>query len=201
MECLVNWGRACDCLPGQSNTCGHRFDIEKLGIYDMPPGWDHKYTFSKLGYNLKMTEFQAALGMSQLTHLGEFVIIRQNNYDYYTDYFREYVKYFDLIHVSANSSPSPFGFPIIVKKDAPFTAQEMIAYFEENKIRTRRFFGGNLTRQPFIKDLPYISKELPNTDYIMESGFWIGVHPQITHNHRAYVLEIADKFFEGKGVK
>ena len=203
MEKRVNWSRDCDCLPGQSNTCGHRFDIENLGIKDMPEGWDHKYTFTMLGYNLKMTEFQAALGMSQITHLDDFVKARRNNFFrlFVALYGVEDVEFFDAIEVPIWSQPSPFGFPIIVKKTAPFKAQELIAYLEKNKIATRRFFGGNLTRQPFIKDLPYLALDLSGTNYIMENGFWIGVWPGLTKEHLDYVIEIFSSFFKEKGLK
>ena len=200
MEQLVNWGRDCYCLPGQSNVCGKRFE---QNFPNLPEGWDHKYTFTKLGYNLKMTEFQAALGMSQFTHLDDFLRIRRHHFmrlsiDLYNLKKEEF---FDYVNLHVWSEPSPFGLPIMVKRTAPFTAQELISYLEKHKISTRRFFGGNLTRQPFMKDLPRLSLDLTGTNYIMEQGFWIGCHPQLTTAHLDYVVEIFDKFFKEKGLK
>jgi len=197
MEQLINWGRDCHCLPGQSNACGKRFE---QNFFNMPEGWDHKYTFTKLGYNLKMTEFQAALGMSQLTHLDDFVVARRHYFYYLSEYLGQHYEYLDFVKVPSWSEPSPFGFPIYVKREAPFTAQELISYLEKHKISTRRFFGGNLTRQPFIRNLPYLSLDLTGTNYIMEQGFWLGVWPGLTKAHLDYVVEIFDKFFKEKGL-
>lgn len=200
IERLTNWGRDCYCLPGQSNTCGNRFNHD---FPDLPKGWDHKYTFTELGYNLKMTEFQAALGYSQLSHLNDFIELRTRNYGILLGglYNLGAWEYLDYIHVDETwSQPSPFGFPIIVKRTAPFTAQELIAYLENHKISTRRFFGGNLTRQPFMQDLDYIKLDLSGTDYIMEQGFWIGVWPGLTKEHLDYVIEIFNQFFKEKGL-
>lgn len=202
MEKLINWGRDCYCLPGQSNTCGKRFEYDFPAL---PKGWDHKYTFTELGYNLKMTEFQAALGMSQIKHLDDFVKIRRDNFYWLLSAMTitntNYDEYFDFVSVPDWSEPSPFGFPIIVKKSAPFTANELISFLEKHEIRTRRFFGGNLIRQPFIKDLPYINFDLSETDYVMENGFWIGVFPGLTKEHLDYVLEIFEKFFRERKLR
>ena len=198
MEQLINWGRDCFCPPGHSNMCGKRFEQD---FPNLPKGWDHKYTFTKLGYNLKMTEFQAALGMSQLTHLDDFVEQRRRNYSHLQYLQDEWFEWFSFISIPDWSYPSPFGFPIMVRRTAPFTAQELISYLEKHKISTRRFFGGNLTRQPFMKDLPRIRLDLTGTNYIMEQGFWIGCHPQLTKAHLDYVVEIFDKFFKEKGLK
>lgn len=197
MECLTNWGRDCYCLPGQSNTCGKRFEHD---FPDLPKGWDHKYTFTELGYNLKMTEFQAALGYSQLSHLDDFVRIRRENYYQLRHSLWSWFEYLDFISIPDWSQPSPFGFPIIVKRTAPFTAQELIAYLEHNRISTRRFFGGNLTRQPFMKDLKYIKLDLSGTDYIMEQGFWVGCFPGLTKAHLDWVIEVVNNFFREKGL-
>lgn len=198
MEKLVNWGRDCYCLPGQQNTCGKRFSQD---FPTLPKGWDHKYTFTELGYNLKMTEFQAALGMSQLTHLDKFVIARNVNFQYLLDNIQRHANFLCSVEVPEWSHPSPFGFPIFVQKNKYFNASELIDYLEKHKISTRRFFGGNLTRQPFIKDLSYISLDLTNTDYIMENGFWIGCWPGLTKQHMDYMIEILDQFFKDKGIQ
>jgi CDP-6-deoxy-D-xylo-4-hexulose-3-dehydrase len=191
MERLSNWGRDCYCLPGQSNTCGHRFTQD---FPSLPKGWDHKYTFTSLGYNLKMTEFQAALGTSQLKHLTKFKIRRIENCLLLFRELGTYNKFFDFVSVSNWSLPNPFGFPIIVRKEAPFTAQELIVYLEKHKISTRRLFGGNLTRQPFIKDLPYITDDLTNTNFLMENAFWVGCHPQLTQEHIYYIIDTISDF-------
>lgn len=197
MERLINWGRDCTCLPGQTNTCGKRFN---QNFPDLPKGWDHKYTFTELGYNLKMTEFQAALGMSQLTHLDTFVELRLKNYTHLLMLTR-WNDYFDFIHIPDWSQPSPFGFPIIVKKTSPFSARELIAHLERNRVMTRRFFGGNLTRQPFIKNLSFSNDNLTETDYIMDNGFWLGCWPGLSKAHLDYVLEVFEKFFKEKNLK
>jgi len=147
-----------------------------------------------------MTEFQAALGMSQLTHLDDFVNIRNFNFWYYKLLLERYDEFLNFVSVPDWSHPSPFGCPIMVKKDAPFTARELIAYLEAHKISTRRFFGGTVTRQPFIKDLTYTHLDLSGTDYIMEYGFWIGCHPQLTKAHLDYVIEIFNGFFKERGL-
>jgi len=195
-ESYVNWGRSCYCLPGNSNSCGQRFTWDKLG--DLPDGWDHKYIFDRLGYNLKMTEFQAALGNSQLSRLDEFVLARMINFDLYLSELTKYEEFLQFIVVAENSYPSPFGFPIIVKEDAPFSAQELIYHLEKHKITTRRIFGGNLIRQPGFKNLPRkIYNNLHKTDYVANNGFFIGVQPSLTEEMREYVVGIFEDFFTG----
>lgn len=202
MNRLVNWGRSCDCLPGQSNTCGHRFEPKYFGYDKLPEGWDHKYTFSNVGYNLKMTELQAAMGASQMDHLDDFAAQRlQNFYFYGTTILAEFDEYLSGVEYDDKRFlPSPFGFPVIVKQDAPFTAQELIAHLEQNKIATRRIFGGNLTRQPAFSGLEYLCEDLSNTDYLMENAFWIGLHPALTQEHLDYVVETFYNFFDKKGL-
>jgi len=186
----VNWGRSCYCLPGQSNACGKRFTWENRGT--LPEGYDHKYIFDRLGYNLKMTEWQAALGLSQINKIDEFVDIRQSNY---IDLKFRIWQHIFLPSIKL-SHTSPFGVPIMVHKDAPFSANEMIKFLESKKIYTRRFFAGNITRQPGYMNLPYIYKDLTNTDYIMNSGFWIGCHPGITRQMLDYMIEMINEFVE-----
>lgn len=194
MERLVNWGRGCFCKPGQSNTCGHRFEPEHFGHDSLPEGWDHKYTFTDLGYNLKMTELQAALGASQMDHINDFVEMRRNNY-YYLLEALDYLSDVLLFVNQPEGYVSPFGFPIIVKKGSQYTANDLIAYLEKNKIATRRIFGGNLIRQPAFSGLQYIHTDLSNTDYVMENGFWIGCMPSLTQDHLAYVVEVFKQYF------
>lgn len=194
MERLVNWGRDCTCLPGQSNTCGQRFEHEWKKL---PKGWDHKYTFTEMGYNLKMTEFQAALGYSQLKYLDQFVEARRKNYYYLLEYLQpNYQELLDFVIVPDWSYPSPFGFPIIVRENIVFSAQDLIEYLEKNKIHTRRFFGGNLIRQPVFDSLQYIHKDLTGTDYLMDNAFWVGCWPGLTKAHLNWIIETIHNFFK-----
>lgn len=195
---LANWGRDCDCVPGVSNSCGERFSKK---FRSLPEGYDHKYIFSSLGYNFKMTEFQAALGYAQLRHLDYFAERRRINYKYLKDELSD-IEHFDFVEEIENSDPSPFGFPIIVNSQSPFSAKELIAHLESNKIATRRFFGGNLTRQPFIKDLPYIrSTNLTQSDHLMSNAFWIGCWPGLTSEHLDFVLDIIYDFVRDSDAK
>jgi CDP-6-deoxy-D-xylo-4-hexulose-3-dehydrase len=195
-ESYINWGKSCYCLPGNSNSCGQRFTWDKLG--DLPEGWDHKYVFDRLGYNLKMTEFQAALGNSQLSSLDEFVITRNANFHFYRHELDKYSEFLQFIVASEDCYPSPFGFPIIVKEDAPFTAQELLYYLEKHKITTRRIFGGNIVWQPAFKNLPrMIYNNLKATDYVANNGFFIGVQPSLTDEMKFYVIDIFEDFFKG----
>jgi CDP-6-deoxy-D-xylo-4-hexulose-3-dehydrase len=191
MDSFANWGRDCWCAPGQDNTCGHRFEHE----WDhLPIGYDHKYTFSRLGYNLKMTEWQAALGVSQLDRLSAFVETRRNNYKYLLDNLLIFQDHIRFISVPEWSRPSPFGFPIY----ADGFAQDLIAFLEERNIATRRVFAGNITRQPGFHGLPNIAFGLSNSDDVMENCFWIGCHPGLTKEMLDYVVEAFDGYFRGK---
>lgn len=191
LRSLSNWGRNCYCEPGQTNTCGKRFEWKDRG--GLPEGWDHKYIFSNLGYNLKMTEFQGALGYSQSLRLEDITFDRKVNYEQlYTGLNRKYVYL-----IERPMKTSPFGFPILVNEDAPFTAQELIAYLEENKIRTRRLFAGNITKQPGFINLPSLKLySLDGSDRVMNDMFWIGCHPSLTTEMLDYVIEVFNKFMD-----
>ena len=198
---LVNWGRDCYCAPGESNTCGERFDHLPMG--GLPVGWDHKYTFSEIGYNLKMTEFQAALGWSQLQRLDEFVEKRKENYQYLRDGLNKYANkgHIQFIEYDEWSEPSPFGFPIVVGEYSLINIVELISYLEEHKISTRRVFGGNLTRQPGFMNVPYeTAGHLTGSDFVMNNAFWLGVQPALIKEMLDYVLDVFDGFFKGKGL-
>jgi CDP-6-deoxy-D-xylo-4-hexulose-3-dehydrase len=187
-----NWGRSCSCKPGQNNTCGHRFDWQERG--DLPEGWDHKYIFDTLGYNLKMTDLQAALGYAQIQHLPEFIKRRRKLFWDFSAYCLG-LGYIDTVDVPIESNPVPFGIPIIVKGGAPFTARDLIEYLEKAHIGTRRFFGGNIIRQPGFKNLEYeIVSNLNGSDFVMNNCFWIGCHPSITDEMFDYMLSIIDDF-------
>ena len=187
-----NWGRSCVCKPGQDNTCGHRFDWENRG--DLPEGWDHKYIFDSLGYNLKMTELQAALGYTQIHHLPEFINRRRELFWRFYGFCLG-LDYIKTVEVPEGSNPVPFGLPIMVQENAPFTAREMIRYLEKAKIGTRRFFAGNIIRQPGFKNLDFgVVSNLKGCDYVMNNCFWISSSPSVTDEMFNYMLDVVSDF-------
>jgi len=191
-----DWGRDCWCEPGHDNTCGKRFS-QKFG--KLPFGYDHKYIYSHIGYNLKITDMQAAIGVAQLKKLPSFIKARRKNFAYVYNHLKKYEEYLILPKITDNSDPSWFGFPILVKENAPFTRAEIVNYLEENKIATRMLFGGNLTKQPAYQNVKYrIFDSLKNTDLVMENLFWIGVYPGITREKLDYITKVINKFFEEK---
>ena len=192
-----DWGRDCWCEPGCDNTCGKRFGWQ-LG--ELPFGYDHKYIYSHIGYNLKITDMQAAIGVEQLKKLPGFIEKRKENFRMLYGKLKKYGKWFILPEATENSEPSWFGFPILVREDAPFTRDEFVNYLEENKIATRMLFGGNLTKQPAYENVKYrIIDSLKNTDLVMNNLFWIGVYPGITGDKSDYVVKIFNKFIEKEG--
>ncbi len=187
-----DWGRDCWCEPGHDNTCRKRFGW-KLG--KLPFGYDHKYIYSHIGYNLKITDMQAAVGVAQLKKLLSFIKARQRNFNAFYEFFKKYEKYFVLPKKEKNSDPSWFGFPLLVKKEAPFTRAEIVNYLEENKIATRMLFGGNLTRQPAYENTKHrIFGSLENTDLVMNNLFWIGVYPEINKKMLDYITKCFNNF-------
>jgi len=192
-----DWGRDCWCEPGHDNTCGKRFS-QQFG--KLPFGYDHKYIYSHIGYNLKITDMQAAIGCAQLEKLPEFIEIRKNNFEYLYNYLKKYEKYFLFPQPAKNSQPSWFGFPILVKESASFRRADIVNFLEENKIATRMLFGGNLTKQPAYKNTKYkIFESLKNTNLVMNNLFWIGVYPGLTEEKLKYICRVVDNFFR-KGV-
>lgn len=188
---LRDWGRSCWCATGKDNTCGKRFGWQEG---DLPFGFDHKYIYSEIGYNLKATDLQAVLGVSQLKRLSSFVQARVDNWKYYRENLEPLKEFFVLPEPTAYSNPSWFGFMVMVKEKAPFSRIDIIKYLEENKVGTRMLFAGNLTKQPAYKNVKFrVSDTLTVTDRIMNDGFWIGVFPGITKPMRSYVVE---KFFD-----
>jgi CDP-6-deoxy-D-xylo-4-hexulose-3-dehydrase len=178
IESFRDWGRDCWCDPGKDNTCGKRFDWQ-LGT--LPCGYDHKYTYSHIGYNLKATDMQAALGASQIAKLPEFIARRKENFRYLHEALKPLKEFLLLPEATPGSDPSWFGFPIGVRLNAPFRRDGLIHALEANKIATRLLFGGNLLRQPAYKDCEYrVIGDLPNTDFVMNNVFWIGVYPGLT---------------------
>lgn len=188
VESFRDWGRDCWCAPGCDNTCGKRFDWQ-LGT--LPCGYDHKYTYSHIGYNLKLTDMQAAVGVAQLARLPEFIEARRRNFRALRESLRELEEFFILPEATPESDPSWFGFPIAVRRDAPFTRNQVIRELESRKIATRLLFGGNLTRQPAYLEAEYrVAAPLERTDFVMDQVFWIGVYPGITDAMREYMAEV-----------
>jgi len=186
-----DWGRDCWCDSGCDNTCGQRFK-QQLG--DLPYGYDHKYTYSHIGYNLKATDMQAAIGVAQLKKLPSFIKARIKNFNSLYDFLRQYDEYLLLPKAEEGSQPSWFGFPILVK--SPLKRDEIVNYLEDHKIATRMLFGGNLTKQPAYKEIEKrIPKPLTNTDTVMNDLFWIGVYPGITEEMLEYIKQTFTNFF------
>jgi CDP-6-deoxy-D-xylo-4-hexulose-3-dehydrase len=189
-----DWGRDCWCATGKDNTCGKRFNWQ-LG--ELPLGFDHKYIYSEIGYNLKATDLQAALGTNQIKRLPKFIQARRDNWEFYRRSFGDLSEFFVLPEPTTKSEPSWFGFMLTVKEKAPFQRRELVTYLEENKIGTRMLFAGNLVRQPAYKNVKHrVSGVLKCSDQIMERGFWIGVFPGITSPMREYVAEKMFDFIE-----
>jgi len=187
IESFRDWGRDCWCDPGKDNTCGKRFNWQ-LG--ELPHGYDHKYTYSHIGYNLKATDMQAAVGVSQLKKLSKFIEKRRANFNYLTQRLDHLQEYFILPEATTNSNPSWFGFPIYVRPEASFTRWEAVHWLEAHKIGTRLLFAGNLTRQPAYRGQKYRSVgDLARTEEVMERVFWIGVYPGLSEPMLDYVCE------------
>lgn len=187
-----DWGRDCWCEPGMDNTCGKRFDWQ-LGT--LPCGYDHKYTYSHIGYNLKATDMQAALGVSQLSKLPHFIKRRKDNFNYLRAALEPLSHVFMLPEATPDSDPSWFGFPIGVREDAPFTRDQLTRYFDANKIGTRLMFAGNLLRQPAYKDIECrVIGDMKNTDFVMNQVFWLGVFPGLTEPMLDYIVDTTKDF-------
>jgi CDP-6-deoxy-D-xylo-4-hexulose-3-dehydrase len=177
-ESFRDWGRDCFCPPGKDNTCGKRF-CWKLG--DLPEGYDHKFTYSHIGYNLKITDTQAACGVAQLDKLKNFIIQRKFNFKYLSNKLKSCNQFLDVIAPTNGSEPSWFGLAITLKNNSPVSRVELLSYLDQNKIGTRLLFGGNLIRQPYMKNVTYrVCGDLINTDNVMHNTFWIGVHPSLS---------------------
>lgn len=189
-----DWGRDCYCNPGADNTCGRRF-TQQFG--SLPKGYDHKYVYSHIGYNLKVTDMQAAVGMAQLAKLPDFIERRKMNFKGLSERLAKYVDYFILPVATKNSDPSWFGFPITVKETSLFTRNDLTQYLEDHKIATRLIFAGNITRQPAFENVTYrIAEELTHTDIVMNHTFFIGVYPGIDDAQLDYVESVFSSFFK-----
>lgn len=189
-----DWGRDCWCDPGKDNTCGKRFEHRKG---QLPHGYDHKYIYSHIGYNLKATDMQAAVGVAQLKKLDKFIRIRKRNWRLLRAGLKSLEEFLILPEPTAGSDPSWFGFLITVRPQAPFSRAALLRHLEKHKIATRLLFGGNLTKQPAYQNIDYrLSGKLQNTDIAMDRTFWIGVYPGITEPMVEYVVETIKAFIK-----
>jgi CDP-6-deoxy-D-xylo-4-hexulose-3-dehydrase len=187
VESLRDWGRDCWCAPGKDNTCGRRFDWE-LGA--LPHGYDHKYIYSHIGYNLKLTDMQAAVGVAQLEKLPAFISQRRKNFAYLLQHLKDLEKHFILPRATAGSEPSWFGFPLTIRPDSRINRPELINHLESQKIRTRLLFGGNLLQQPAYQGIPHrVVGTLDNAQLIATSTFWVGVYPALTTNMLGHIVD------------
>jgi CDP-6-deoxy-D-xylo-4-hexulose-3-dehydrase len=192
-ESFRDWGRDCYCGPGKDNTCGRRF-CQKLG--SLPEGYDHKYTYSHIGYNLKITDMQAACGLAQLDRVEEFVAQRKANFRFLKERLASCEEFLILPEATPGSDPSWFGFPITLRPEAQTRRVDLLTYLDQDKIGTRLLFAGNLTRQPSMVDQHYrVASELPNTEIIMDNTFWIGVQPALTPDMLDYAASRIELFF------
>jgi len=196
IESYRDWGRDCYCEPGKDNTCGKRFKW-KLG--DLPEGYDHKYTYSHIGYNLKITDMQAACGLAQLNKLEYFIKKRKDNFNYIFERLQTCKEFIELPVATKNSEPSWFGFPITMKENSPVRRLDLIEYLTQKNIGTRLLFAGNLTKQPSMEGINFkVFDNLKNTDRIMNNTFWVGVYPGLTEEMLDFVCDHIELFL---GVK
>jgi CDP-6-deoxy-D-xylo-4-hexulose-3-dehydrase len=197
VESLRDWGRDCRCPSGKDNTCGKRFDLQ-LGT--LPKGYDHKYMYSHFGYNLKVTDMQAAIGCAQLAKLDSFIAARRKNWQTLYDGLKDLEDVFILPEPTADSKPSWFGFILTVRDTRRFTREETVRYLESNKIQTRMLFAGNYTRQPVFDQMRRQKKgyrivgNLDSTDRIMNNSFWVGVYPGMTEAMLEYMIQKIQAF-------
>ena len=192
IESFRDWGRDCYCQPGKDNTCGKRFNWQ-LG--ELPQGYDHKYTYSHMGFNLKITDMQAACGLAQLDKLDSFIQARKDNFDYLKEKLQSCEEFIHLPEATVNSDPSWFGFLITLKENAGVNRVDFLKYLDQNKIGTRLLFAGNLTKQPYMINRQYrIVGNLNNTDYVMNNSFWIGVYPALTKEMLDFMVDKIETF-------
>lgn len=194
IESFRDWGRDCWCAPGCDDTCGKRFDWQ-LG--ELPRGYDHKYIYSHIGYNLKVTDMQAAIGVEQLKKVPGFIEARKRNWSALYAGLKDYAEYFILPEATEGSDPSWFGFVLTVRQGAPFSREEIVRHLEERKIATRTLFAGNLIRHPSLSGVEYrLHGELKNSDLIMNNTFWFGVYPGLTVEIVQYIVDSIGAFVD-----
>lgn len=193
VESFRDWGRDCYCAPGCDDTCGKRFD-QQLG--SLPKGYDHKYTYSHVGYNMKISDMQAACGLAQMDRVDTLVQQRKVNYKFLREALASCSGFIELPVATPNSDPSWFGFPITLKESAGVNRVDLLKFLDQAKIGTRLLFAGNLTRQPYFEEVEYrVSGELVNTDRVMNQTFWIGIYPALNSEHLGYVASKFEEFF------
>lgn len=188
-----DWGRDCWCKPGCDNTCKKRFK-QKFG--SLPFGYDHKYVYTEIGYNMRMTEMQAAIGLAQTDKLDSFIKKRQQNFGYLHEQLKKYDnKYFIPIKIAKNTSPSPFGYVFIIKENSPINIDKIIKYFESHGVATRRVFGGNLLRQPAYEKIKHrVVGKLTTSDYSLNNIFWVGLHPGVSKKELKHIVSVTDRY-------
>lgn len=192
-ESFRDWGRDCYCAPGKDNTCGCRFSQQHGSL---PYGYDHKYVYAHIGYNLKITDMQAACGLAQLDKLEGFIEKRRKNFDYLTNRLSTLSEFLDMPQATPNSNPSWFGFPMTIKESSGIDRINLLNYLAQNKIGTRLLFAGNLTRQPYFENVNYrIAGEMTYTDRTMNHTFWIGLYPALSETHFEYIADKLEDFF------
>ena len=196
-ESFRDWGRDCYCPPGKDNTCDKRFCWTKKELGgDLPDGYDHKYTYSHLGYNLKITDMQAACALAQMDRLEEFIAKRRANFSYLKNRLASVKQFLHLPETTPNSEPSWFGFPLVLKESSGVKRTDLINFLEENKIGTRLLFAGNLTKQPYMVGRNFrVSGELTITDIVMNQTFWLGTFPGLDEPQLDYIAEKLEEFF------
>lgn len=192
-ESFRDWGRDCYCAPGKDNTCNKRF-CWKLG--DLPEGYDHKYTYSHLGYNLKISDMQAACALAQMDRLDEFIAARKANFAYLKERLQSCAEFLILPSATPKADPSWFGIPLVLKPESGVKRVDLLSYLDQNKIGTRLLFAGNLTRQPYMLGQNFrVHGDLRNTDIVMNQTFWLGVYPGLTRVMLDYIIERLESFF------
>lgn len=196
-ESFRDWGRDCYCPPGKDNTCDKRFCWTKKELGgDLPDGYDHKYTYSHLGYNLKITDMQAACALAQMDRVEEFIAKRRANFTYLKNRLSSVEQFFHLPQATPNSEPSWFGFPLVLKETVGVKRNDLIDFLEQNKIGTRLLFAGNLTKQPYMAGRNFrISGDLTNTDIVMSQTFWVGTFPALGEEELDYIASKLEEFF------
>ena len=192
-ESFRDWGRDCYCAPGCDDTCGNRFG-QKFG--QLPHGYDHKYVYAHIGYNLKITDMQAACGLAQLDRLPGFVAARKRNFDYLQRRLATLGDFLEIAEATPNSEPSWFGFPLTLKENAGVQRVDLLKYLDQHKIGTRLLFAGNLIRQPYFNNVEHrVVGDLVNTDRTMNQTFWLGVQPALDEEHFDFIAEKLEEFF------
>ena len=196
-ESFRDWGRDCYCPPGKDNTCDKRFCWTKKELGgDLPDGYDHKYTYSHLGYNLKITDMQAACALAQMDRLEEFIAKRRANFSYLKNRLASVEQFLHLPEITLNSEPSWFGFPLVLKESSGVKRTDLINFLEQNKIGTRLLFAGNLTKQPYMAGCNFrVSGDLTNTDIVMNQTFWLGTFPGLGEPQLDYITDKLEEFF------